>query len=159
MSEADALEHLLRRYLQGFGPATRKEAADWCGLPVGDVSSGLERMQLRRFRDEKADELVDLPRAPIPDARTKAPARFLPVWDASLLVHARGTGILPEEYRPLVFNTKTPHSINTFLVDGAVAGSWRWEKGKVRLDPFERLPAKVRRELDAEARRLAALHA
>jgi hypothetical protein len=80
------------------------------------------------------------------------------VWDATLLVHARGTGILAEEYRPVVFNTKTPHSVNTFIVDGAVAGTWRYEKGKVKLDAFGPLPAKARRELDSEARGLAALH-
>ena len=84
--------------------------------------------------------------------------RFLPVWDATLLVHARRTGILPERYRPLVFNTKTPHSVNTFIVDGAVAGAWRYERGRVRIEPFERLSASTRRELRAEAERLAALH-
>jgi len=44
------------------------------------------------------------------------------VWDANLLVHARRSGILPEPYRPRIFNTRTPHSFPTFLVDGAVAG-------------------------------------
>ena len=52
-----------------------------------------------------------------------APSRFLPVWDATLLVHARRTLILPEEFRSRVFNTKTPHSVNTFLLDGQVAGT------------------------------------
>jgi hypothetical protein len=33
----------------------------------------------------------------------------------ALLVPARRTQILPERYRPLVFNTKTPHSVTTFL--------------------------------------------
>jgi hypothetical protein len=33
----------------------------------------------------------------------------------ALLVPARRTQILPERYRPLVFDTKTPHSVTTFL--------------------------------------------
>jgi hypothetical protein len=74
-------------------------------------------------------------------------------------VHARRTQILPERYRGLVFNTKTPHSVGTFLVDGAVAGSWRHEQGQVRLEPFGRLDRQARRELDEEAERLAAFHA
>jgi hypothetical protein len=127
-------------------------------LPVADIESGLERLKLRRFRDEDGKELLDLPRAPLPPADTPAPPRFLPVWDATLLVHARRTQILPEEYRPLVFNVKTPHSVNTFLVDGQVAGTWRYEEGKVRLDPFEPVPRKERRPLDEEAKRLAAFH-
>jgi hypothetical protein len=154
-----ALDHLVRRYLGGFGPATRNEVADWAGLPVGEVAAALERLRLRRFRAEDGAELVDLQRAPLPDPETAAPVRFLPVWDATLLVHARRTGILPEEYRPRVFNVRTPHSVNTFLVDGTVAGTWRHEKGRVRLDPFGRLDPSARRELEDEAERLAAFHA
>lgn len=49
--------------------------------------------------------------------------------------------------------------MNTFLVDGAVAGTWRYENGRITLDPFERLDRSTRRELDEEAERLAAFHA
>jgi hypothetical protein len=154
-----ALDHLVRRYLGGFGPATRHEIADWAGLPLKEVTGALKRLRLRRFRAEDGAELVDLPRAPLPGPDAPAPVRFLPVWDATLLVHARRTGILPEEYRPRVFNVRTPHSVNTFLVDGAVAGTWRHEKGRIRLEPFRRLDAATRKELGAEAERLAAFHA
>jgi hypothetical protein len=158
LEKTDALDHLLRRYLGGFGPARKAEIADWAGLNVSEVSAGLERMRLRRFRDEAGKELVDLPRAPLPDASTQAPVRFIAVWDTALLVHARGTGILPEEYRPLIFNVKTPNSFNTFLVDGKVAGMWRYEDGKIALEPFEGVPRRWKRELDDEARRLAAFY-
>jgi hypothetical protein len=69
-------------------------------------------------------------------------------------VQARRTQILPERYRPVVFNTKTPHSTATFLVDGQVAGTWRVENGDLRVTPFEKLTARVRRELDEETERL-----
>jgi hypothetical protein len=155
----EGVAHLVRRYLQGFGPARATEIADWAGLNVKTIRPALERLSLRRFRDEQGKELVDLPRAPLPDPDTPAPVRFLPVWDATLLVHARSTGILPEKHRSRVFNVKTPHSVNTFLVDGEVAGAWRYEKGRVSLEPFGRLSKAVRRELDDEAKRLAAFHA
>ena len=156
---AEGVELLVRRYLQGFGPARATEIADWAGLNVKTIRPALERLSLRRFQDEQGKELVDLPRAPLPDPDTPAPVRFLPVWDATLLVHARRTGILPEEYRPQVFNVKTPNSMNTFLIDGQVAGIWRYEKGRVKVEPFGRLSKAVRRELDDEAERLAAFHA
>jgi hypothetical protein len=155
----DAVDLLVRRYLAGFGPARQPEIADWAGVQVSDVAPALERLDLRRFRDEQGKELVDIPRAPLPDPDTPAPPRFLPVWDATLLVHARRTQILPERFRPRVFNIKTPHSVNTFLVDGAVAGTWRYEKGRIALEPFERLDPATRRELDEEAERLAVFHA
>jgi Winged helix DNA-binding domain len=154
-----ALRRLIRAYLQGFGPAARTEIADWAGLPVSIVSRTLAGMDLRRFRTEAGGELVDLPRLPLPDSGTPAPPRFIPTWDASLLVHCRRAQILPEEFRPRVFSTKTPQSVPTFLVDGQVAGTWRYDGGRVRLEPFRKLTVTERRALDREAERLAAFHA
>jgi hypothetical protein len=157
-TEAEGLEHLVRRYLGGFGPASVNDLASWSGLPVTTLRPVAERLGLRRFRDEKGGELIDLPRGPLPDPDTPAPVRFLPTWEATLLVHARRTQILPEAYRSRVFDTKTPHSVPTFLVDGAVAGTWRYGEGRVRVEPFGRLTWEVRRELDEEAERLTAFH-
>jgi len=158
-TEAQGQDHLVRRYLGGFGPASLGDIANWTGLRVTALRPVVERLRLRRFRDEEGGGLLDLPGAPLPDAETPAPARFLPTWDATLLAHARRTQILAEEYRPRVFNTKTPHSETTFLVDGAVAGTWRYEKGRIRLKPFGRIPGAARSELQDEAERLAEFHA
>lgn len=158
-TEAEGMEHLVRRYLGGFGPASLNDVAKWAGLSVTSLRPVVQRLRLRRFLDEQGGELLDLPRAPLPHPDTPAPARLLPTWEATLLVHARRTQILPEQYRPLVFSTKTPHSVPTFLVDGAVAGTWRYEKGKVLLEPLAPLPRAARRELEEESERLAAFHA
>jgi hypothetical protein len=154
-----ATEHLVRRYLEGFGPASAKDVASFTGLAAAELKPALAALELRRFRAEGGEELLDLPGAPLPDPETPAPPRFLPTFDATLLVHARRTGLLPEEHRPRLFSTKTPHSSPSFLVDGAVAGQWRHERGRIALDPFERLDAATRRALGEEAERLAAFHA
>src|SRR3954452_896826 len=159
LDEADGLELLARRYLGGFGPATVDEIANWSGVPPKRLAPALERIGPRRFDAEDGTELLDLLRAPLPDPETPAPVRFLPVWDASLLAHARRTGLLPEEHRAKVFNAKTPQSVPTFLVDGRVAGAWRFEKGKVVIEPFGRLDPTVKRELRGEGERLTELHA
>ena len=153
---ADALDHLVRRYLGAFGPAYPADIASWAGTHVRAVAPALERLQLRRFRDTAGKELLDVPRAPLPDPDTPAPVRFLPTWDAILLVHARRSGVLPEQYRSLVFNVKTPHSVGTFLVDGAVAGTWRVERDRVRTEAFERLDRAAARDVAEEGDRLAA---
>jgi hypothetical protein len=155
----EALDHLVRRYLAAFGPASRTDIAQWAGMKLGDLAPALERLTLRRFRDETGAELLDLPRAPLPDPETPAPVRFLPTWDSVLLVHARRTGVLPEEHRPRVFSTKMPPSVGTFLVDGSVAGTWRYDDGRVRWQAFGRLDAATRREVDDEAEGLASFHA
>jgi winged helix DNA-binding protein len=158
-TEEKGLELLVRRYLGAFGPASLKDAANWAGLAPRRLEPVMERVKLRRFRAEDGTELLDLPRAPLPDADTPAPVRFLPAWDATLLAHARRTQILAERHRAKVFNTKTPHSLQTFLVDGQVAGVWKVERGRMKLEPFEPLPGKARKELDDEAERLAAFMA
>ena len=161
-SEDEGLELLLKRYLGGFGPARLADAASWAGVPPKKLQPAAENLKLRRFEDAEGRELLDVPRAPLPAARTPAPARFLPVWDAILLAHARRAEILPEEYRPLVFSTKTPQSVNTFLVDGAVAGRWSVKrtakKAELLVESFEKLPAKARKELEAEGKRLVRFH-
>jgi hypothetical protein len=158
-SETEGLEHVVRRYLGAFGPAQLADVASWAGLPVTTLRPVLDQVELRRLRDDEGRELLDVPGSPLPDPDTPAPVRFLPTWDATLLVHARRTQVLPERYRARVFNTKTPHSVPTFLVDGAVAGTWRYEKGRVTVEPFEPLPPSVQDEVEAEAVRLAAFHA
>src|SRR5262249_49344399 len=155
LDEARGIELLVRRYLTGFGPATVDEIANWAGLPQERVAPALQDLRLRRVAAEDGAALVDLPRAPLPASDAPAPVRFLPTWDASLLVHARRTGILPEEHRPRVFNAKTPQSVPSFLVDGRVAGTWTYEKGRVRTKPFGRLDARDKRELREESERLA----
>jgi Winged helix DNA-binding domain len=152
------MELLIRRYLQGFGPGAPADIANWAGMPPREVNEALERLELRRFRDETGAPLVDLPRLALPDGDVPAPARYLPTWDATLLAHCRRTLILPEEHRPKVFHTKAPQSFATFLVDGAVAGTWRHENGRVELQPFGKLGRADRDELEEEGQRLAAFH-
>jgi hypothetical protein len=156
---AEATVELVRSYLRGFGPGTPGEIADWAGLGLKAIRAALGSLELRRFLAEDGSELVDLPRLALPDPETPAPPRLLPVWDATMLAHARRTQVLPEEHRSKVFNTKTPQSMPTFLIDGRVAGSWRFDKEKIQLDPFERLDRAQRRELEREAERLAELYA
>jgi len=156
VSEDEGLKHLVLRYFGAFGPASLQDVSSWSGVPAKCLERPATGLSLRRFRDERGGELLDLPRAPLPSADTPAPVRFLPWWDAVLLVHARRTGVMPEEYRPIVFSTKNPPSVPTFLVDGRVAGAWRYHNGKIELEPYEKLTRSTERQLRAEAKPLAA---
>lgn len=158
VSEDAALEVLIRRYLGGFGPAVATDIGIWAGMPVDRILPTIERMDLRRFHAEDGKELVDIKRMPLPDADVVAPVRFLHVWDAILLVHARRKAVIAQEHRPIIFNTKTPQSMPTFMVDGSVAGTWKFEANKVKLAPFDVIPKKWKRELEEEAKALAAFH-
>jgi hypothetical protein len=159
LSEVEARMHLVRRYLAAFGPAPASDVASWAGMRVAALAEALGGMALRRFRDEHGRELLDLRRAALPAPEIPAPVRFLPTWDATLLVHARRAGIVDEQHRKRLFTSSNPQSERTFLVNGKVAGAWRYEDGRVRLEPFVRLMRNTRAEVDEEAERLAAFHA
>jgi hypothetical protein len=159
VTEEEGLAHIVTAYLRGFGPASLRDVSSWAGVPVVSLKSVAEGLELRRFRDEAGKELLDVPDAPLPDPDEPSPVRFLPHWDANLLVHARRTGVLPERHRGRVFSTKNPFSVGTFLVDGAVAGAWSVKDGRIMLDPFEDLPRSVLRDVKDEAARLEAFHA
>jgi hypothetical protein len=149
-----AREHLVRRYLAAFGPATRADIAEWSGLRVGDFEPALEALEpLRRFRDERGRELLDLPRAPLPAADSRAPVRFLPRYDNLVLSHSDRTRVVADEHRRTVIHGGGMVEA-TFLVDGFVAGLWRAERGRLRIEPFAPLPRAWRREVEAEAARL-----
>lgn len=154
---ATATELLLRRYLAAFGPARVADASQWSGLSAARVRDALERLDssLRRFRDERGRELVDLRRVPLPPASTPAPPRLLAMWDSSLLAYEERDRVLPDEYRKTVIDRRGDVA-QTILVDGRVAGIWRVDGCRVRLEPFAPLPRGVARELADEAARVEA---
>ena len=150
----DPLRHLVARYLTGFGPAAQGDIANWAGMGNKDVAPALEGLDTHAAED--GTTLYDLPGLPLPDADTPAPVRFLPTWDATLLVHARRALILPEGLREHVFHVKMPQSIGTFLVDGQVAGTW---KPDGTVTPLVDLTEQQRIQVDKEAVALAAFMA
>jgi hypothetical protein len=152
-----AIREIVKRYLAAFGPASRADIATWSGMRVVDFAPALEALEpLRRFRDERGRELLDLPRAPLPAADVPAPVRLLPKWDNLLLSHADRTRVLPEEYRKRIVG-KNGDVAQAFLVDGVVAGEWNADKsGKVTLEPYAPLPRVARRAVEDEAARLEA---
>ncbi len=155
-SREDAAERLVRSYLTAFGPATQEDLLRFAGVRVGDVRAGLERLELRRFRDERGRLLLDVPRAPLPDGDTPAPVRFLPKWDSSLLAYAppERIRILPEKFRSTVI-AKNGDVAPTVLVDGFVAATWSLDKKVgLQLTPLRRLLKAERTAIEAEGERL-----
>jgi hypothetical protein len=150
----EARAEMLRRYLLAFGPATRQDVRAWAMMRMTEIRPALELAEpLRRFRDERGRELLDVEGAPLPDGGTPAPVRFLPKWDNVLLAFADRTRVLPEQHRKTVIRMNGDVA-QTFLVDGVVAGTWRVEDGRVVPEPFAPLSRSVRREVEDEAGRL-----
>ena len=152
----EARAGILRRYLTAFGPATRPDIDAWSMLRMPQIKPALERIErLRRYRDERGRELLDVEDGLLPNADVPAPVRFLPKWDNVLLAWADRTRVLPEPYRKMVIR-QNGDVAQTFLVDGFVAGTWRVDKGRVVTESFSVLGASAQREVETEAERLEA---
>jgi hypothetical protein len=158
-SEEQGLAHLIHAYLRAFGPAPLRDAASWAGISGEEAKRGAAALPLVEHRDEAGRPLLDVPDAPLPDPDTPAPVRFLPRWDANLLVHARRTGLVPEEHRPLIFSTRNPFSVGAVLVDGRVVGAWSVREGLIEVEPYERVGRRDRDAIEAERSALEAFHA
>jgi len=148
---------LVRSYLAAFGPASAADVQTWSG--VGALKAVLKDMRadLAVFADERGRELFDLPDAPRPDADTPAPPRLLPEFDNLVLAHDDRSRVIADEHRPLV-TTKNLRVRATFLVDGAVAGTWTIDAKRklatLRLAPFGKLTKAAVKGLTAEAEAL-----
>jgi uncharacterized protein YcaQ len=156
--EAAAVEHLVRRYLTAFGPATAADLAQWSGLSAAALRPGIDAVAERRFADERGRQLLDVADAPLPDADVPAPPRFLPMWDSTLLAFDDRTRMMSDEDRLRVI-ARNGDVAPTFIVDGRVGGLW-WadhEGGRthIELEPFRPLGAADRTALEAEGERMA----
>jgi hypothetical protein len=148
---------LVVRYLAAFGPATVRDVQTWSGRMQLKQSIEEIKAELRVFRDENGNELLDLPDAPLPPGDTPAPPRFVPDYDNLVLSHADRRRVISEEHRKKVF-LSAARVRATFLIDGFVRGAWKVEKkGKtatLQIEPFEPLSKGDLATLQDEGERL-----
>ncbi|KOX37230.1 MULTISPECIES: winged helix DNA-binding domain-containing protein [unclassified Streptomyces] len=157
-ASAAGLAVLLRRFLEGFGPASAADMAQFTTAPRRLVREAVRTLEGELVRLEGADGTVlyDVPGAPLPDGETPAPPRLLAMWDSVLLVYADRSRIIPPAYRGPVIRANGD-TLPTLLVDGYVAGVWRPVDGGIEATAFHPLPAGVWEGLAAEAAALGGL--
>jgi hypothetical protein len=154
------LPSLARRYLEGFGPAS-----------VADLAQFGLLQPRRRVRDALAElvagggavtlagpegaELFDVPGGLLPPDDAAAPPRLMAMWDSILLAYADRSRVIPPAYRKVV-TRNNGDVLPTLLVDGYVAGVWRPLDGGIEATAFHPLSDETWAGLEAEARTLLA---
>lgn len=157
--EEDAsLARLVYRYLEGFGPSSAQDVAQFALVHAPRVRRALEALAGRIESLEGPDgaALWDVPGGRLPAEDSPAPPRLMAMWDSLLLAYADRGRIIPPEYRELV-TRRNGDVLPTLLVDGYVAGVWRPVEGGVEATAFRRLPDHDWEGLETEARALLAL--
>jgi len=155
---AESLRRLTVRYLEGFGPASVADIAQFTRLPRTAVREALTSLvgELERLDGPEGVELVDRPGQPRPAEDTPAPPRLLGMWDSLLLAYADRSRTTPPDYRKVVTRTNGD-LLSTLLVDGLVAGVWRPVDGAIEASAFHPLTEAAWAGLEVEARSLLRL--
>jgi hypothetical protein len=136
-----ALAEAGRRFLATYGPAGRRQFAQWFGMKPADAP-------------------------PLPDVKPKTssapgPLRLLPEYDCYVMGFRERDQLVPENVQERVKSHPKGRfegiaAVPTVLVDGIVAGIWRRaRKGKrveIAVEPAQRLD---KAELEAETERIA----
>jgi hypothetical protein len=156
--QATSVRSLVRRYLEGFGPATMQDIAQFSTIVRPPIQAALEELgdDLVRLEGPGGTTLYDVPGGALPPEDTPASPRLLPMWDSTLLAYADRSRIIPPEYRTQVMRNNGD-VLPTLLVDGQVAGVWRpIDDGQIEATAFHPLDDDAWAGLDGEARALRA---
>lgn len=157
-SAAECTAQLLLRYLQGFGPASAHDCAQFTMLRLSVVRAALAALgdQLVEHTGPGNERLFDTADGLIADADTVAPPRLLGMWDSTLLAYSERSRMLPADHRPWVIR-RNGDVLPTLLVDGHVVGLWRVVPDGVEATAFTRLRRSAWTGLADEAAGLQAL--
>jgi len=152
-----ALQQLIRRYLEGFGPASVADIARFALLQRSRASIAVAALSdaLSVLEGPDGQRLLDVPGGLLPREDTPAPARLLPMWDSILLAYADRGRVIPPDLRPLVTRTNGD-VLPTLLVDGFVAGVWRATPAGIEVTAYRDLRPGEWAQLEAEAADLRA---
>ncbi len=155
---ATSLQQLIWRYLEGFGPASASDFAQFAMQRQAEIKPALQAMadRLVTLEGPGGAKLLDIPDGLIPEEDSPAPPRLLPMWDSTLLAYRDRGRIIPEDYRKLVIR-RNGDVLPTLLVDGYVAGVWRPVEDGIEVTALEAQAPTVWDELAAEAASLQAL--
>ena len=149
---AASVRHLVRRYLDAFGPATMQDIAQFATIYRPPVQEALRALgdELERFDGPGTAVLYDVPGGSVPDEEVPAPPRLLPMWDSALLAYAERSRVVPPSYRKLIMRSNGD-VLPTLLVDGFVAGVWRTTEAGIEATAFHPLTQDDWAGLEAEA--------
>jgi hypothetical protein len=154
-SAADGYREIVRRWLRTFGPGTEDDIVWWLGATKTVVRAALAELDAVAVTlDRGATGWLlpdDLDETPDPGAWVA----LLPVLDPTVMGW-QGRDFYLGPHRDQIFDSRG-NAGTTAWVDGRVVGCWVQDgDAVVRVRVLERVPARARRALDAEAARLTA---
>ncbi|MFN8396952.1 MAG: winged helix DNA-binding domain-containing protein [Bacteroidia bacterium] len=152
-SRAEAIAELAGRYFQSHGPATLEDFVWWSGLGVREARQGL--MDVAGMLERVAFDGMDYWMGrEVSSAPSNNETLLLPGFDEYLIAYRNRSLILDEAHSSAVISSNG--IFRPFIVqDGRVVGTWKLEKGKVKLDAWD---AFDEQEMAGQMRRVVAFY-
>jgi uncharacterized protein YcaQ len=158
----EAEREVARRFLNAYGPVTKKVFSQWLGVGMARSSRFIESLGNEAAAVDLEGDVAWMLASQLKEldeAQETGSVRLLPAFDQYVLVASRDAEkLLPGPFRGRIYRPAGWLSA-VLLVDGRMDGIWRYEQKGNRLElviePFVDLPAWARDGAEVEAERLA----
>jgi hypothetical protein len=163
ISEGDAQQTMLRRYLRAYGPATISDFAKWTGFPMPEAKAVWAQIQDELLEVDVEGQAGWMLREDLLVAKgggdQQAILRLAPSFDPYMLGHASKNHLLDPVHYKKVFRSAWWIS-PVVLLNGRVIGTWSSRRqGKtlvLEIEAFGKLTRSVRARIGEEAESLGA---
>ncbi|MEP7142614.1 MAG: winged helix DNA-binding domain-containing protein [Ferruginibacter sp.] len=123
LDKDEALAELTKRYFTSRGPVTLKDFSVWSGLTVAQVKRGMEMVSSHFIHEAKGDEIYYFPPTGPLNKKLFQHAWLLPPYDEYIMGYKNKEAIFFNRNKmnpapELLF-------LNTIIIEGQIAGSWR----------------------------------
>jgi len=158
ISETEAQQMLLRRYLRAYGPATLRDFSKWTGLLMKEAKAVWEMLQEELIEISIEDERAFLLRDDHDQLINGSPdgqiLRLLPHFDPYLLAHADKNHLVDSSHYKRVYRNQGWIS-PVILLDGKVIGVWsytrRAKRWALEIEPFQKFSKAIGAKIETEA--------
>ncbi len=157
LGRPEALAELARRYLRGYGPASREDFTAWSGLPAAESTRALDLLAGGLVTVSAGGTRLFALAGHIEAEPADCAPRLLGHFDPFLLGYRDRGLVLDPRYAPRI-QTGGGFVQPVVLIGGRVAGTWRLtrapgraRRARLTVQPFTALPAASADGLAAEA--------
>lgn len=164
MTEAQANQQVIKRYLGIFGPSSIQDVAHYIGSRVSDARSWVKGIEddLIQCKDGEYEKLLALQedRDELQVEPGEWPARLLPAYDTMLMTHKNKRWILPDEDEEKLVWKKAAVVRATAIDRGQIVATWSHKKRSkevdITLEPMSGWSDDARDDLETDAKDFAA---
>jgi len=167
LDPTESLTEVCRRYISTYGPVTHQDFARWVGIEREAARNLFEAItgELEEVKIERRRAWILATDAESSWEPVEGTLRLVPQYDCYILGSYPRAPIVPDAVKTLLStlnraNYEGAVGLSLLLIDGVVSGIWqRRQRGKrveITVSPINLLKDDQRKQLDAEASRLAA---